>query len=155
MTVTTIGDIGQDDRLQHLIDALRAAGRGLPARFEVHGPWTSPDLYNVLRSFDQTLNANGTTQPIVVGEASYNDPNTAADIARFINDTGRPVAEVYEWWQTTTGGSCASRPALQISTGKRFVGQRVWRVEIGTAAPYGSLYAYGSDRDTKNSFVIH
>jgi hypothetical protein len=233
VTVTTIGDLGQPDRLQHLIDALRSAGRGFPDWFEVHGPWRSPDLYNVLRMFDRTLNANGlSTQPLVVGEASYDNPETAADIARFIKDTGRPVTEVYEWWQTTNGGPCVSPPYradayittltgaptpprtpsplpllpvpkliasmtatgrvtfktasgnsvvtleagqytvvvqdrskrdgfrlsgpdLQLSTGKRFVGRKVWQVEIGTGEPYGSGFMYGSTHGARVSFVVH
>jgi hypothetical protein len=83
VTVTTIGDLGQSDRLR----------------------------YNVLVLFDRILDDYGlTTQPLVVGESSYENPAAAADIARFETDTGRPVSEVYEWWSTTHGGRCFSAP---------------------------------------------
>jgi hypothetical protein len=46
----------------------------------------------------------------VIGESSYESAAVAADIARFQRDTGRPIAEVYEWWSTREGGACASAP---------------------------------------------
>ena len=111
VTVTTIGDLSQPDRLGNLLNALRASGKPMPDWFEVHGPWTSPDLYNVLVLFNRVLDDYGlTTQPLVVGESSYENPDAAGDIARFETDTGRPVSEVYEWWSTTHGGQCFSAP---------------------------------------------
>lgn len=35
-------------------------------------------------------------------------------------------------------------PGLDRSSGKRFVGTRIWRLEIGTDAPYGSPFSYRS-----------
>jgi hypothetical protein len=232
-TVTVIGDLTQPDRLQHLIDALHASGHGFPGWFEVHGPWTSPDLYNVLMSFHETLVANGlTTQPLVIGEASYNNPATADDIARFVRDTGRPVDEVYQWWQRENGGLCFSAPYrgdayinaltgrrapapapfrlipaaplyavvsprgqvtfkkqngttvktldsgtykitirdrstrggfhlsgpdFDETTGRQFVGKRVWHVDLGTTAPYGSTFTYksGVRGQRPRHFVLH
>jgi len=99
------------DRLQHLIDAVRSTGLPFPDYFTVHPDWTSPTVYDELRAFDDTLRANGLLdQPIVVGESSYENPAVASDIARFMRDTGRGVSEVYEFWQTAEGGSCASAP---------------------------------------------
>jgi len=78
-----------NDRLQNLVDAFRSTGLGFPAFFEVHPDWTSPAAYNDLVAVDQTLRANGLlTQPLVIGESSYENPAVAADIARFQRDTG-------------------------------------------------------------------
>jgi hypothetical protein len=103
--------VDASDRLQHLIDALRPTGLGFPDWFEVHPDWTSPAVYNELLAVDQTLSANGLgTQPLVVGESSYENTAVAGDIARFTRETGRPISEVYEFWQTTEGGPCTSAP---------------------------------------------
>jgi hypothetical protein len=236
VTVSTISKgrpVDASDRLQHLIDALRSTGLGFPNWFEVHPDWTSPDVLNQLQAVDETLRASGLlTQSLVIGESSYENPAVAADIRRFMDSSSRPVAEVYEWWQTTDGGPCASAPYradayittlagaptppptpsplpllpvpkligsvsavgrvtlktaldnsvtaldagpyalvvedrskrdgfrlsgpdLQMSTGKRFVGRRVWHLEIGTGEPYGSVFTYGSDRGAKMSFVVN
>jgi hypothetical protein len=48
-----------------------------------------------------------------------------------------------------------SGPDLQMSTSKRFVGRKVWHVEIGTGVPYGSVFRYGPDRGANTSFVVH
>src|SRR5207237_6645761 len=50
------------------------------------------------------------SQPLVIGESSFENAAVAADIARFTRETGRSIAEVYEWWQTTDGGPCVSAP---------------------------------------------
>jgi hypothetical protein len=103
--------VDASDRLQHLIDALRPTGLGFPDWFEVHPDWTSPEVFNELQAVDDTLRANGlSTQPLVIGESSYENPAVAADIRRFMDSSSRPVSEVYEWWQTTVGGPCASAP---------------------------------------------
>jgi hypothetical protein len=235
-TISVIGKGGGGaDRLQHLIDALRSSGRGLPTWFEVHPDWTSPDLFNSLQSFDQTLTANGLlSEPIVVGESSYENPHAARDIARFMQTSPRRVEEVYQWWQKVEGGACFSAPYrgdayisalthdpvppatpsplpllpapvlsaavspngtailqdqtrasfasldagtytivvrdrstrggfhlsgpdLDLKTGMRFTGMRVWRVELGTADSYGTVFTYRSgQRGTgAKKFAVH
>jgi hypothetical protein len=113
-TVSSIakgGPVQASDVMQHLIDAVRSTGLGFPAYFEVHPDWSSPEVYEELVAVDQTLRANGLlTQPLVVGESSYENAGVAGDIARFMHDTGRRVSEVYEWWQQTDGGPCTSAP---------------------------------------------
>ena len=114
VTVSIIGKgrpVDASDRLQHLIDALRATGLGFPSWFEIHPDWTSPDVFNELQAVDDTLRADGLlNQPLVIGESSYENPAVAADIRRFMDSSSRPVAEVFQWWQTTDGGPCASAP---------------------------------------------
>lgn len=99
------------DRLQHLLDAIRSAGLGFPTWFEVHGDWSSPDLYHELHAIDETLTANGlTTQPLVVGESSYENAATASDVRQFMETSSRRVDEVYQWWQMRSDGPCYSAP---------------------------------------------
>ena len=99
------------DRLQHLLDAIRSTGLGYPTWFEVHGDWTSPDLYQELRAIDETLTANGlTTQPLVVGESSYENAATASDVTRFMATSSRRIDEIYQWWQRSSNGPCYSAP---------------------------------------------
>jgi hypothetical protein len=98
------------DRLQRLIDTLRATSRGFPADFESHADWTSPDAYDELEAVDQVLDANGLSQPIVVGETSYENAAVADDIARFEGDSGRRVIEAFEWFEQSEGGPCPSPP---------------------------------------------
>jgi hypothetical protein len=227
--------VDASDRLQHLIDALRPTGLGFPSFFEVHPDWTSPAVYNELLAVDQTLRANGfATQPLIVGESSYENAAVAADIARFTRETGRPISEVFEFWQTTEGGPCVSAPyradayiaaltatpvpaptpspmpmlpvptltallsrsgqlsfrnptgqsintldagtyrllirdqsrtsgfrivgpGFAIATAKRFIGTRTWTGDIGTNAPYGTNFKYGTTAHptTMKAFVIH
>ncbi|HEU5280225.1 MAG TPA: hypothetical protein VFU26_15150 [Gaiellaceae bacterium] len=96
-------------RLQNLIDALRASGRDLPAAFSVHvstwwGPSAAHTLY-ALRQEDATLTANGLSQPLIVGETIYNDPELAGAIAEFRRTSSRPILEVQEW-PLERGSSC-------------------------------------------------
>jgi len=231
--ISVIAKDGQGpDRLQRLIDTLRSTGRGFPADFEFHADWTSPAAYDELEAVNQVLNANGLSQPIVVGETSYENPAVANDIARFEGDSSRPVIEVFEWFETSEGGPCPSPPyradayivalkhtsvppptpyplpllpvptlqasvsaagapalrtssgarvteldagtyrivvtdrnrragfdlrgpGLHLNSGKRFVGRRRWRLEIGTSAPYGSTFAYRANGRRRPTFIVH
>ena len=231
--ISVIAKDGQGpDRLQRLIDTLRSTGRGFPADFEFHADWTSPAAYDELEAVNQVLNANGLSQPIVVGETSYENPAVANDIARFEGDSSRRVIEVFEWFETSEGGPCPSPPyradayivalkhtsvppptpyplpllpvptlqasvsaagppvlrtssgarvteldagtyrivvtdrnrragfdlrgpGLHLNSGKRFVGRRRWRLEIGTSAPYGSTFAYRANGRRRATFIVH
>ena len=114
MTVAVIAKGGRadwNDRMENLLLAFRSTGLGYPAYFEVHPTWTSPEAYNDLIAVDNVLRAYGLmTQPLVIGESSYENAAVAGDIARFMRDRGRPVSEVYEWWNTAEGGPCVSAP---------------------------------------------
>jgi hypothetical protein len=88
-------------RLQNLIDAFAASGRGQPDFFSVHvSNWWHPSAENTLyglREEDATLTANGLSQPLVVSETTYNDPALAAAIQQFRQTSPRPILEVQEW----------------------------------------------------------
>jgi hypothetical protein len=109
--IAKAGSADWNDRMENLFETFKSTGRGYPAYFEVHPSWTSPEAYNDLIAADNVLRAYGlTTQPLVIGESSYENAGVAADIARFMRDRNRPISEVYEWWNTTEGGPCASAP---------------------------------------------
>ncbi len=88
-------------RLQNLINALRASGRKLPTVWDVHvSNWWSPSgVYTMygLRQVDATLEANGLSQPLVIGETIYNDRELADTIAQFRRTSSRRILEVREW----------------------------------------------------------
>jgi len=97
-------DITQPDgsrRLQNLIDAFAASGRGQPTFFSIHVTTPcQPSWENVLyglRQADATLTANGLSQPLIVSESAYNNPAQAAAIERFRQESSRPIVEVLEW----------------------------------------------------------
>ena len=105
---SSIGGGGPADaaeRLQNLLDALRASGRPLPRWFDVHPPYSYDEALAVLRAVDQTLAANGVSQPLIIGEEAYNDDSVARAIAEFMRMSSRPVAEVLEW-PLTAGRPC-------------------------------------------------
>lgn len=96
-------------RLQNLIDALRASGRRMPTAFSVHvSNWWAPagtyTLYG-LRQEEAVLTANGLSQPLIIGETVYEDPDLARAIAEFVRSSTRPVLEVQEW-PLERGSSC-------------------------------------------------
>jgi hypothetical protein len=45
-------------------------------------------------------------------------------------------------------------PGLDVSSGKRFVGRRRWRLEIGTDAPYGTSFAYRAGGRRRVTFIV-
>jgi hypothetical protein len=101
--IENFGNTGDDvERLQNLIDLLRATGKPLPTWFDVHPSWYYGAVDD-LRAVDDVLSRNGLSQSLVVGEERYNNPSVAAGIDAFISSSRRPVAEVLEWPQYGLG----------------------------------------------------
>jgi hypothetical protein len=71
VTVSSIVGWNDQSRVSNLIDTLRATGKPLPTWFEVHAG--GPRLLQDLQATDATLSAKGLSQPLVLGETSYND----------------------------------------------------------------------------------
>lgn len=94
VTVSSIVGWNDQSRLSNLIDALRATGRPLPTWFEVHAG--GPTLLEDLRATERTLQSKGLTQPIVLGETSYNDAAGAEAIRAFVASSSR-LEEVMQW----------------------------------------------------------
>jgi hypothetical protein len=111
-TISVIGngpETATADRLHNLIEALSLTGVGLPEWFEIYADPGSPSAFLHLTAFDRALSARGLQQPIVIGDAAYESAAVAADIARFISSSPRPVLEVYQSWQATNG-ACFAAP---------------------------------------------
>jgi len=87
---------GSGSRLQTFIPALRATGRPLPTWFDVHPSWSAAALTD-LRGVDAYLSSEGLTQPLIIAELAYNNPENAAAVAAFMRESARPVLEVMEW----------------------------------------------------------
>lgn len=84
------------DRLQNLIDVLRATGRPLPAWFDIHPTYGSNAL-DELRAADRVLRRNGLTQPLAARENGYENKAAARAIATFVHTSKRRVPEVSAW----------------------------------------------------------
>jgi hypothetical protein len=237
VTISVIGkgyDQAGSERFRNLFDALTSSGQSLPDWFELHPSWDAPSLFRQLVAFDRTLDELGLTQPLVVGESSYESPAAAADIARFRAGSRRPVLEVYQWWQASESGSCFPAPyradayraallgappapptpspvplppiptllatagpgktislrtpagarvtsldagryriavldrsstesfrltgpnMIDLDSGVRFRGRKVWTVDLGLTESYGSRFGYrsGGSRSLRGTFVV-
>jgi uncharacterized repeat protein (TIGR01451 family) len=119
-------------RLQNLVDAFAASGRGQPQLFSVRISPSQPSadhaLYG-LRNVDETLAANGLTQPIVISEAAYDDPQIAAAILEFRRTSSRRVLEVQES-PRRRGSDCA-----EISVSPPFSADAYHRALRGAVPP--------------------
>jgi hypothetical protein len=96
-------------RMQNLIDALRSSGKPIPRWFDVHPPYDHDGMLAVLRAVDQTLTANGLSQPLVIGETAYDDGSVASAIKEFETTSTRRILEVMEW-PGRAGQSCPPSP---------------------------------------------
>jgi hypothetical protein len=97
------------DRVQNLIDALRASGRPLPRWFDIHPAYNFGGTLSTLQAVDALLTREGLSQPLVVGEEAYNDRFVAHAIRQFIANSPRRVLEVMEW-PLRADRSCPSAP---------------------------------------------
>jgi hypothetical protein len=85
------------NRIQNLIDALRASGRPLPSWFDIHPAYNYGGTLSTLEGVDALLTGDGLRQPLVIGEEAYNDSEVARAIAQFTATSSRRVLEVMEW----------------------------------------------------------
>jgi hypothetical protein len=83
-------------RLQNLIDALRASGRPLPTWFAVHPSWDARAIDD-LRAVDDVLTRNGLAQPLVISESAYESTAVSGAISDFMRTSTRSVREVVTW----------------------------------------------------------
>jgi hypothetical protein len=112
---SSVGADGPDDtaaRMQNLVDALRSSGEPLPRWFDVHPPYDHDGMLAVLRAVDETLSANGLSQPLVIGETAYDDASVASAIEEFEATSTRRVLEVMEW-PARAGASCPPSPPFE------------------------------------------
>jgi hypothetical protein len=101
-------------RMQNLIDALRASGKPFPRWFDVHPPYDHDGMLAVLRAVDETLAANGLSQPLVIGETAYDNASVASAIKEFEATSTRRILEVMDW-PGRTGQSCPPSPPFEAN----------------------------------------
>jgi hypothetical protein len=100
--VTVSAAIGSS--LSTLVQTLAATGRPLPHWFDVHPRYDYAGELADLRRWDAELTAAGaTTQTLVIGEAKYNDADSARAISEFAQSAQHHVEEVMEWPADTNG----------------------------------------------------
>jgi hypothetical protein len=115
VVVSVIGPENPSDRggrLENFIDAVRATGHAQPRWFEVHLNDSGPDVLHGLRATDRVLSAHGLQQPVVIGEAAYNDPATGEAIASFAH-TSKRVEEILQWF-ARPGARCNTSPPYRV-----------------------------------------
>ena len=141
----------QDDveRLQNLIDVLRASGRPLPTWFAVHPSWDARAIDD-LRAVDAVLSRNGLEQPLVISESRYENAVVAGTIAEFVRSGLRPVLEVMSWPQygvsTAAQPKCATLPYRIDEYARAVRGQPAARALRGSVSKSGTsslLTAFG------------
>lgn len=106
VTVSTIYQQIDPTRLPNLLEALRASGRPLPTYFEIHPDYDALLAIRDLRDADRVLSATGLAQPLVIGEAPYDDGPAAKAFKEFVDESGREVTDVLEW-PLQRGSRCA------------------------------------------------
>ncbi|WP_413755125.1 hypothetical protein [Streptomyces sp. MMBL 11-3] len=74
-------------------------GDSPPPVLEIHlyGQEWNGDEYQQFMSADAALDEIGYRQPLVIGEAYYNDAPAAAGVRRAVTDAGRPVLHLTQW----------------------------------------------------------
>jgi len=105
VTVSSIVAWNDQSRIGNLIDTLRSTGRPLPTWFEIHAGGAT--LLQDLQATDATLTAKGLSQPLSIGETSYDDPQGAEAIKTFVATSSRPLVEVMEW-PLRLGSGCSA-----------------------------------------------
>jgi hypothetical protein len=124
--------------MQRLIDALRASGKPLPLWFDIHPRWHHDAALADLRATDAELKTNGLSQPLVIGEERYNDPEIAHAISEFRQTSSRGVEEVMEWPLHIGGEDPATRQTSCIDPPYRI---DAYAVALNGAAPSRRLIA--------------
>jgi hypothetical protein len=141
-TISVIANPYGVRRLPNLVDALRETGRPLPKWFDVHPTYLPSERLTTLvdlRRVDDYLTSEHLTQPLVIGEETYDSSEAAAAIATFMETSLRPVLEVTEWPLTTPGppwSSCPN-PPYRIAAYQR---------ALTREAPYTLTARFFSDR---------
>jgi hypothetical protein len=99
VTVSAIPANGVRDRgnrLQNLIAIFASTGLGQPRWFELHVDTGPRQALYALRNSISVLRRNRLEQPIVIGEAPYDDPGISSVFRPFMRVPG-PIREILEW----------------------------------------------------------
>jgi len=144
-------------RMQNLIDALRASGRPLPTWFAVHPSWNAHAVDDLL-AVDAMLTDNGLSQPLVISESRYNDPEMAASIDTFVESSARPVLEVMQWGALSDIGSqpqprCVKLPYVVDAYAKALRGGMPPKTLQGSVSRRGHLSLRTQNGDSVRALI--
>ena len=113
VVISTIGPThpqDKTDRLGTLVRILRSTGQPMPRWYEVHIPYDRVAASSALRNIDMVLSANRQSQPLVIGEAVYDDPGVAKTIRRFLQRSPRRIDEISPWFLREVKGCWVPPP---------------------------------------------
>jgi hypothetical protein len=98
------------NRLQNLIRILRSSGEPLPRWYDVHIGFDPSSASYSLRQAAAALDREGQYQPLVIGDAGYDNLGIATAIARSLRGSPRPLEEVSPWYTKTLYGCPVTPP---------------------------------------------
>ena len=97
-TSDTVGFSVNSNDPGQILNVAKIYGSAPPPIFDLHMYGSEKDQYV---SDDSQLRKMGyTTQPIIIGEAFYNDHDAAANFSEAVSATGRPIRYLTQWPKT-------------------------------------------------------
>jgi hypothetical protein len=113
VTVSAIGSMKPatpTNRVQYLVRTLKSSGAALPRWYDVHIGGDPAGAAFALRQAERQLNAEGQSQPLVIGDLGYNSRGVARAIKRSFSRSGRRLDEVTPWYTHTLYGCPVTPP---------------------------------------------
>jgi hypothetical protein len=112
VTISAIGSmdpVRRTNRVQNLIHILKSTGEPLPKWYDVHLGSDATGATYALSEAEKELRAERQYQPLVVGDAGYDNSSLARLLARYVKTSSRPLQEVTPWYTYTRYG-CPVQP---------------------------------------------
>jgi hypothetical protein len=113
VSVSVIGSMNPAEptnRVGNLVRILKSSGAPLPRWYDVHVGYDPVGASYALRQAESQLNAEGQFQPLVIGDAGYDNPGVADAIRK--RRSVRRLEEVSPWYTHTLHG-CPVTPPYQ------------------------------------------
>jgi hypothetical protein len=84
-------------RVETLVRILKSTHQPMPRWYDVHIGYDRSQASFSLRDTDAVLNRYGLRQPLVIGEAAYENQGIASAISRFTRESSRRIEEITPW----------------------------------------------------------
>jgi hypothetical protein len=107
VTVSAIGSMnraGATNRVGNLVRILKSSGAPLPRWYDVHIGHEPAGAWYALWHAERQLKAERQSQPLVIGDAGYNNPGVARAVRRFLRRSGRRLQELTPWFRNSAEG---------------------------------------------------
>ena len=98
------------NRMRNLIRILRSSGEALPRWYDVHIGFEPRSAAYALRHTEAALDAARQSQPLVIGDLGYDNPEIAKAIKRWRRRSQRRLEEVSPWYTRTHLGCQVTPP---------------------------------------------